>query len=92
MPANETTPPREAVRPAVAMDVPLGTPRKPAGAGHVLAVDDDTGGGLVARVRAAVAESLRAWVTTGYAPSEGDLEWAANAMAADVIEALGVQP
>lgn len=67
-------------KPVVETDVPA------------LAIDNDTGGGLVARVRAAVDGVVQRSVPTQYAPSEGDLCWLADDLVAAVTRALGVQP
>ena len=57
-----------------------------------LAIDNVTGGGLVARVREAVDGVVQRSVPTQYAPSEGDLCWLADDLVAAVTRALGVQP
>lgn len=98
--ASETTPdaPREAVRPAVPQkcamtpqwtmaDRLIGKPAEPTDFYDGLVVDNSTGGGLVARVRAAVDRILpdNDWTVS-------QREDAVERGVATILAALGVQP
>lgn len=100
---DETTPPREAVRPAVACyvadDAPDGVlvyaasePVIPdEGDRPALAIDNATGDGLVARVRDAVFAELYGRLTlNGY--SDGQAARVCVAVSDAAIRALGVTP
>lgn len=94
----ETTPPREAVRPAVVCIVWRDTVREFRGNNPIsvrgstaLAIDDSTGGGLVARVRDAVfAELYERLTLSGY--SDGQAAGVCVAVSDAAIRALGVTP